>query len=54
MKRINIKINQSKLDLIKETKEQRTERIKNNFTYTRVVPNKKKEYKRADFKKFDY
>lgn len=44
---IKIKIKQNNLDLIKETKEERKERIKYASTMvTKVVPNKTKLYNR--------
>lgn len=49
-KSINIKIATNAATLTKETKEQRKERIRCNWTYTRIIPNKKK-YNRKKFNK---
>ena len=52
MKQIVIKVKHDRAQIVKETPEQRAERIRANFTYTRVIPNKKK-YDRKKFKNFD-
>lgn len=49
-KTINIEMNTNALNITKETEEQRKERIRCNWTYTRVIPNKKK-YNRKKFNK---
>lgn len=49
-KSINIKIAANTAILTKETKEQRKERVRCNWTYTRIIPNKKK-YNRKKFNK---
>ena len=51
MKKITtIKIAANTAILTKETEEQRKERIRCNWTYTRIIPNKKK-YNRKKFNK---
>ena len=52
---INIKLEQNKLDLIKETQEDRKERIKYSSTmFTKVIPNKSKLYSRKRKYKENY
>ena len=52
---IKIKIKQNNLDLIKETKEERNERIKYASTMlTKVVPDKSKIYSRKKKHKENY
>lgn len=51
---MTIDIERKPQDIIKETKEQRAERIKYaSATQTKVIPNKKK-YNRKKFKKVEY
>lgn len=49
-KTINIEMDTNVLNITKETEEQRKERIRCNWTYTRIIPNKKK-YNRKKFNK---
>ena len=45
---VKIKIDDNSLNIIKETQEERKERIRQsgNAYHIRIIPNKKKEYKR--------
>ena len=55
MKKIIIKIKSDPKNILKETPEQRKERLKfSKSMSSKVVPNKKKLYNRNKFKKFDY
>lgn len=49
-KSIKIEVGANVLNITKETEEQRKERIRCNWTYTRIIPNKKK-YNRKKFNK---
>ena len=51
MKKQVIKVKRNITDLVKETPEQRKERIRQGGMYTRVVPDKKKTYNRQKFKR---
>lgn len=48
-----VKIKRDVLNIVKETPEQRKERVKNskNHLVTKVVPDKKKQYNRQKFKR---
>lgn len=53
MKKVILNIKNNPLALIKETPEERAARVRANFTYTRVVENKKK-YNRKKLKKVEF
>lgn len=51
MRKQKIKVKRNLKDLVKETPEQRLERIHSQATYTRVVESKKTKYNRQRFKR---